>query len=285
MKQFIFLSALLFTKVIFISCNGSIDSESSISSFNYGTESDAARYYYLEGWKKIMDEGRWTESELAFRKAIKFDDQFALGKILVGRISQDFEEREKILEELKELPKEERSIELLLEVYKASVNFMNLREQNLDISPVMREAKDSIAEANHRMFVNIYPQSIYEKAEYIEILHSRYGAQVTLDTLKNILNPGQGDIPFFVSYEATLQAEMGNYGKSGQLINKLDSLLDENAPARYFTRAAVYEAMDSIAFAKALAEQAYQLDTNHLLAKGLLERLRLRESRHRDEEM
>ncbi|NNF34721.1 MAG: hypothetical protein HKN68_11455 [Saprospiraceae bacterium] len=284
MKQSILLISFLFTIVSFISCNGPIDSDSSISSFNYGTESDSARYYYLEGWKKIMDEGRWTKSELAFRKAAWNDDEFALGKALVARISRKIEEREKLISEIESMvtPQDE-AVELLLAIYMNSVAFLNYRDRGVEITPEMRANKDSIAELNHKRFLNIHPYAIYEKAEYVEILHYKYGAQMAIDTLKKITDDKDKSIPFFVSYEAILEAELGNFGRSGILINKLDSLLDENAPARYFTRASVYKLMDSIAFAKAMAEQAYQLDTNHLLAKAMIDRLSDDKTRGRGE--
>ncbi len=268
-----YLSSLILVSlgIIFWACRGQVPSKESKVSIDYGTESDSAIYYYLEGWKKIMDEGRWTESEEAFRKVIEFDDQFALGKILVGRISRDLEERENILNELDKLPEVDKTIDLILEVYKSSVHFVNLRERNQEISLTMRSEKDSISEGNHRLFVSINPESIYEKAEYIEILHYKYGAQVALDTLTSIVTNQQSSVPFFVGYEAVLQAELGQDEKSEQLLNKLDKLLDEDAPARYFTRASVYQAMDSLAAAKGMAERAYQLDSNHILAKAMVD--------------
>lgn len=221
-----------------------------------------------------MDEGRWTESEIAFRKAAGIDDEFALGKVLVGRISKDIEEREKIIKEIESMviPQDE-AVELLMEIYMNSVAFLNYREQGVEITREMRANKDSIAEINYRRFLDIHPEAIYEKAEYVEILHHKYGAQMAVDTLKQIIDDKDRPIPFFVSYEAILEAELGNFGRSGKLINQLDTLLDENAPARYFTRASVYEVMDSMAYALAMAEHAYQLDSNHLLAKAMIERL------------
>ena len=67
---------------------------------DYGTDSDSARFYFLKGWQEILDYGRWTESEAAFRKAVEFDPDWLLGKSLVGRITRNLEERENLLAEL-----------------------------------------------------------------------------------------------------------------------------------------------------------------------------------------
>ena len=68
--------------------------------FKYGTENDSARFYYLKGFHEILDNGRWTASEKSYRKALEFDSSYVLGKVLVGRITRNLEEREQLLQEL-----------------------------------------------------------------------------------------------------------------------------------------------------------------------------------------
>ncbi|MEL7122873.1 MAG: hypothetical protein AAFO07_25725, partial [Bacteroidota bacterium] len=100
------------------SCNSNSPSlETDLTEFNYGTENDSARYYFFKGWEEIMDNGRWTESEIAFRKAIKHDPQWLLGESLVGGITRNTKERQNFLREL-ELAKDQSSVDerLLLDV-------------------------------------------------------------------------------------------------------------------------------------------------------------------------
>jgi hypothetical protein len=56
-----------------------------------------------KGWQEIIDNGRWTLSETYYRKAITFDTGFLIGESLVGRITQDADERFKLLNELETL--------------------------------------------------------------------------------------------------------------------------------------------------------------------------------------
>ena len=273
--QWWYIICLIFP-LLLTSVSGCNRNEKSVDSlFHFDTDSDSARYYFTCGWKKIMDEGRWTDSEIAFRKAVTFDPDFVLGKILVGRISRDLEEREMILKEVetnqKQLSKEGN---LLYEMHRMSVEFMNYRATGIEIPAAERTLRDSISFHHRRKFIDLYPNEPYEKAEYIEVIHHKLGAQSALDTLQSIATQHQLELPFYISYQAMLLSELGYYNEAFLYLDRLDSILDDNAPARYYTRGIVMMNMDSIASANVMVQQAYQLDTNHLLAKGLLERLK-----------
>ena len=66
---------LIFSLITLYSCTNDLK-----SGYDYGTESDSARYYFFKGWSEIMDYGRWTESEIAFRKAVEFHLLFERSK-------------------------------------------------------------------------------------------------------------------------------------------------------------------------------------------------------------
>ena len=110
-SKFIFLSFLLLS---IYACNY----DNNNASFDYGTKSDSARYYYLNGFHEILDNGRWTEAENSYRKALEFDPDYALGKSLVGRITRNLDEREKLLQQLLAIKnKSSQDENLLLDVY------------------------------------------------------------------------------------------------------------------------------------------------------------------------
>lgn len=101
---------LIFLLLSIVAC----ESNNNYNSFDYGTKSDSARFYYLNGFHEILDNGRWTESEKSYRKALEFDPNFMLGKSLVGRITRNVTERERLLEELQKIKDKANTDEKLL---------------------------------------------------------------------------------------------------------------------------------------------------------------------------
>ena len=60
--------------------------------------------------------------------------------------------------------------------------------------------------------MHTYPEESYIKAEYIEVLHAAYGAQVAIDSLQKLATQKEiKEVAFFKSYLASLEAELGNY--------------------------------------------------------------------------
>ena len=92
----------------------------------------AARVHFAEGWTAIMDEGRWTVAEAAFRAAAEADPDWVLGRTLVGRITTDLAEREEILAWVEErLPGVDPTSRLLADVYVLNLRSANLRQKIL----------------------------------------------------------------------------------------------------------------------------------------------------------
>lgn len=89
---------LILSCLIFALCCSCSTSPSTIE-YDYGTKIDSARYYFLKGWEEILDNGRWTESEIAFRKATELDPDWLLGKSMIGRITRNLEERQQLYAE------------------------------------------------------------------------------------------------------------------------------------------------------------------------------------------
>ncbi|MEZ4902881.1 MAG: hypothetical protein R2822_14575 [Spirosomataceae bacterium] len=243
--------------------------------FDQGTQSDSARYYYQLGWQQIMDYGQWTLSEASFRKAVMFDSSFRLGKVLVARISPDLEERIRIFQEVKaQIGRATEAEHLLLDVYLSNVELMNLRALNPSLAKEKTIAHRALSAQNFSKFVHQFPEESYVKAEYIEVLHAHYGAKPALDSLQKLMTQSQKNIPFFVSYTATLESELGHFDQALSVANRLKEMLaDTTLPAPYVVFAEIYDRMDSLQLAKKYIDKAVQLDPKHLIAQGMKQKL------------
>jgi len=242
--------------------------ENTSNGYNFGTENDSALYYYNKGWEYILDYGEWTKSEEAYRKALTFDPDFVLGKGIVGKITTNLQERQSILKELElqkeHVPADER---LLLDDLLLVLELMNARDQNIKLAPEFYTNFYESAEKSMRTFIHKYPHESYIKAEYIEVLHANHGAQTALDSIDVLATPEQKKLPFYLSYAAFLESELGNYNKALDKANELKRAINNNqAPAVPYTFAQLYLDMDSLDLAKTNIEKAISLDAKHQLA-------------------
>ena len=244
--------------------------------FDYGTKNDSALYHFKKGWEQIMDNGQWTLSETSFRKAIAYDPDFLIGKSLVGRISSDIDERLAIQKELTSLKaKGTRDERLLLDVYMLNIDIMNARSEQPDkIGDIIGDFR-SVSEANFRKFVHTYPEESYIKAEYIEVLHAAYGAQVAIDSLQKLATQKEiKEVAFFKSYLASLEAELGNYDAALSYVDEVVIMHnDATLAGPYTTYADIYFKMDSLSLAKKHIDKAVALDAKHMIAQGLSRRI------------
>ncbi|MCE7997128.1 MAG: hypothetical protein HEP71_34530 [Roseivirga sp.] len=246
------------------------------TTYDYGTESDSARYYFILGWEEILDNGRWTESETAFRKAMEFDGDWAVGKSLVGRITQNLEERQKLIIDL-EAVKDKVGMDerILLDIFMPSMQAMNNRDQGISTSPEDRKARRTQAEANFRRFVHKYPEESYIKAEYIETLHANHGAKTALDSLNILASEEQTVLGFYISYRATLGLELGNTEYATEKLQSYRSLFsDLSYTTTYMLQAQILMAQDSLQKASELVNKVVTMDPNHLIAVGMQRRIK-----------
>lgn len=242
------------------------------TSFDYGTKNDSALFHFKKGWEQIMDNGQWTLSEASFRKAVAHDPDFLIGKSLVGRISSNLEERLAIKQELVSR-KETATVDerLLLDIYELNIDIMNARSQEPDrIAGIVKDFR-SLSEINFRTFVHAYPKESYIKAEYIEVLHAAYGAQAALDSLQKLATQKEiEELPFFKSYSASLEAELGHYDEALSYAKQVTDMSQASAFAGpYAMYAAIYFKMDSLDLASKYIDKAVSLDSKHMIAQGL----------------
>ena len=268
MKIRYFFPLLLFIAIT--SCKLKVHNQiTSQKEYNYGTQNDSALFHFNKGWKYIMDYGQWSLSENAFRKAVAFDSSFVIGKSLVGKITGDLNERILLLNEINlEKSKVSKDDQLLLEVTLATIELFNARDQKQKLDTNFYQNFKKTAENNYKAFIYKHPNESYIKAEYIEVLQSNYGSRTALDSLHLLTTEKQKEIPFFISYAATLESDLGNYKKALLIADEFDTKINnKNIPQPYVLYASIYLKMDSLSLAKSQIEKALELDPKHVFAQ------------------
>ncbi|MBO3697928.1 hypothetical protein [Roseivirga sp. E12] len=243
---------------------------------DYGTEIDSARHYFLKGWEEILDNGRWTESEIAFRKASALDPDWLLGKSMIGRITRNLEERQTLFAELDaNKDKANEDERLLLDVNLLSMQSANNRGLGIPNSPEANRKRVELAERNFGKFVRKYPTDNYFKAEYIEFLHAIHGPRVALDSLALLATSEQKQLGFFISYAGDLELELGHTERAMALSMILDEkLTDPSYLSPLMLKANIYIAFDSLQKASDLVDRVVAADSNHMIALGMQARLK-----------
>ena len=239
------------------------------SNYTYGTQNDSALFYFNKGWEHILDYGQWTLSEQAFRKAIKFDSTFIVGKALVGKNTTNLRERIEILNDLNNSQiKVREDDQLILEVTRITLELFNARQQKLKLEDDFLSNFMATAEKNYRTFIHKYPRESYIKAEYIEVLNAIYGPKIALDSLHALTTLHQKKIPFFISYAATLESDLGNFKKALSMADGFNAQMnDPSIPQPYVLYGSIYLKMDSLSMAKSNIDKALELDPNHIFAQ------------------
>jgi tetratricopeptide (TPR) repeat protein len=239
--------------------------------YSFGTSTDEALTQFHIAWEYILDHGQWTLSEEAFRKAVELDPSFLVGKSLVGKITRNLDERITIFEEVnREKHKASEDDLLLLEITLKTMELFNKRDQNIEINDQFIREFYHLGESNYRKFVNRHPEESYMKAEYIEFIHANQGPKAALDSLNLLASDVQSKLPFFISYGALLEAEMGNYESALSIAHQFkQETKDDAIPAPYVLYAQIYNQMDSLELAIKHIDVAIELDTNHIIAQRL----------------
>ena len=261
----------ILTSIVILACQDN----TSDNHLEYSTSNDSTLHYYNLGWKQIMDDGFYGPAEVSYRKALTFDNGFLVGKATLARLTLDLEERVKLFQDV-ELSKSkikgaERKI---LDVYQGLVHFTNVREQYPAKSKSVIDSVLVIAERNLRHIVHRYPEEIYLKSEYVEILNSIYGAQAALDSLDILCTEAQKENPFLLGFAASLNAEEGKYSYALRKAHRLKAIINNpSIPKPDAVYADVYLQMDSLQLAKIHADRAVLLDPRNLDASRLKTRI------------
>ncbi|MDF4222754.1 hypothetical protein PXC01_14215 [Maribacter sp. M208] len=260
--------ALIF--ILFTSCQQKQNKSSTQPAvYTYGAKNDSAVFYFNKGWEHILDYGQWTLSEKAFRKAVDFDSTFIVGKALVGKNTTNLNERIQISNDINSSQiKVSEDDQLILEVTRITLELFNARGQNVKLNKDFISNFLTTAEKNYRTFIHKYPNESYIKAEYIEVLNAIYGAKIALDSLHILTSAKQKKIPFFISYAATLESDLGNFKKALSIADDFNNQInDPNIPQPYVLYGSIYLKMDSLSLATSNLDKALQLDPNHIFAQ------------------
>lgn len=190
---------------------------------------------------------------------------------MVGRITRDLEERQKLLQELEavkdQLGTDERN---LLDVNLLSLKASNNRDQGIKNTKEFNEFRMQLAETNFGDFARKHPKDDYFKAEYMEFLHANHGAPIALDSLNALATPAQKQLGFYIAYQAALEIELGNIESAIELSKTLnEKMTDPSYTAPLMLQAQIYMAQDSLEQAKQYVDKVVEMDSNHLIAVGL----------------
>lgn len=239
-------------------------------------QSDSAFYYYYEGWRQVMDEGDYTASEKMYRKMMSFDPDFLVGLSLLGRITRDLKERQHIEQTLEERKQEVIGDErLLLDNYIELVKLTNLREIDPEKAKEQLQIAFATSERNLKTIVHQYPDDIYYRAEYIEVLQHNYGPRQALDTLYHLLTPKQQNEPFLLGYAANMEAEAGDFKtallKADLLATKFKG---KQSPKPYVVYGDINFKMKKLKKANKFIQQALKLDPGNIDAQRLEKKIK-----------
>jgi len=239
------------------------------------TVSDSALYYYYEGWNEVMNRGDYTASENAYSKMMRHDPNFLVGLSLLGRITRDLQEREDIE---KKLEQEKQSLAgdeaKLFETYLHLVKFTNLREKSPDTAREFMAELFELAEQNLRHIAHNYPDELFYKSEYIEILHRNYGAALALDSLQILANKKQKQSAFLLGYAAHLEAELGLFNSALKKAKAIERKFnDGTCPKPYVVYTDIYLMMGNKEKAGTYVDKALALDAGNIDAQRLKQRI------------
>lgn len=256
--------------ILFTSCQQKQNKSSAEPAvYTYGAKNDSAIFYFNKGWELILDYGQWTLSDKAFRNAVSYDSTFVIGKALVGKSTTNLPERIEILNDLNNYKnKVSEDDQLILEVTRLTIELFNARDQKIKLKEDFIPNFMSTAEKNYRTFIHKYPNESYIKAEYIEVLNAIYGPKIALDSLHILTTTIQKKIPFFISYAATLESDLGHFEKALSIADDFNAQInDSNIPQPYVLYGSIYLKMDSLSLATSHIDNALQLDPNHIFAQ------------------
>ena len=262
---------LVILTALFIACNRQAD----VKMVSFSTTVDSTLHYYNYGWQQIMDFGDYAGAEVSYRKALDHDSTFLVGKSVLARLTLDLDERLALYETIEEgkhtVTGHER---LILDVYSALTKYTNLRDQKSPLTKAALQDAFDLGEKNFRKIVHTYPREVYLKSEYIEILHSQYGAEQSLDSLNKLVTIDQQDNPFLLGFKAILTAETKNYEEALKYALQLKEQMKNIEVAKPDAILAdIYFKMEDYRQAKVHADNAFAIDPRNLDASRLKEKI------------
>ncbi|MEM1094821.1 MAG: hypothetical protein AAGJ10_09465 [Bacteroidota bacterium] len=232
---------------------------------------EQAQVHYADGWRLIMDAGRWTDAEAAFRSAMAADASWVLGRALVARITTDVDERESLLRwieaHLSDAAPDER---LLIDSYVLGLRAANARDRGASMPEGFAEERVALALANFRAYLEQHPTAPYISAELIEWIHHAEGPEAALAALMDEVHPAAAQVPFLQRYRAVLLSEVGRHDEALAQANAFEAAMtDPLAPSPHVLHAQLLYARGRLDEAKSRIETAIAMDAANMTAQGL----------------
>lgn len=239
---------------------------------------EAAEVAYERGWSQVLDAGRWSAAEESYRAAMGADPDWVLGRVLVGRITSDVDEREALLAWVEQrrdaAPADER---LLIDVFAMNLRAANARDRGEELEPAFFALREERALANLRAYLERHPEDAYVSAELVEWIHAVEGARAALFAIESEVSPQAAEVPFFTLYRAQLLSELGHHARAIALADEYAEQLDDpGAPGPPALRARIWLAMGRPDRALVEADAALALDGANLAARATRARARER---------
>jgi hypothetical protein len=194
---------------------------------------------------------------------------------MVGRITRSLPERQTILAKLEREKNRASPYErMLLDVNIMSLKAANNRDLGITNTEEFSQKRSELALTNFGKFIEQFPTDNYFKAEYIEHLHAKFGADAALDSLRKLARPEQMALGFYVSYAANLELEIGHIEAAKSRLVTLQSIMpDTSYTSPLMLQTQIFLAQDSLLLAKALIDQVVRIDSNHMIATAIQSRL------------
>jgi tetratricopeptide (TPR) repeat protein len=242
---------------------------SSAQKIKLSTSSTSLDFYY-QGWEQVMDRGNYSASEDMYRQMMKADPSFLVGATLLGRISTNLSEQQRLLKmvesNLEKISGDERR---LLDVYLELHRLMIMRQTEPEKATVQVKKALGLAYEYLPDLALRYPEDVYHVSEYIEVINYIDGPETALNKLDSLPQ----ELPvFLVGYKAHLLALMDRFDEAMVIAEKL-MMEHEVHPKPWVVTGDILVEMEAFDKAKPYIEKALQLDPKNVDAQRLKTRI------------
>jgi len=243
-------------------------------SYGFGDTNEQALAAYRSGWVAILRDGRWSEAERRYREALKLDPGFTMAKSVLARITTDSAERDALYQRVEsERDNADPMDELLLHTYQETLELFARREAGAAPSAGDRRAMAERAVKDYGAFLASYPGEWSVMIEYVEWIHALDGPAAALAAIDSLRAASAADLDFSY-FPAWFHAELGRLDEARRLAAAFRNTIDDpGAPQPYFLEAYLHFEAGDLKAAKESVERALALDSRHLLAARLRNRI------------
>ncbi|WP_439108132.1 tetratricopeptide repeat protein [Congregibacter sp.] len=246
------------------------------SLYNYGQASDEALTLYRQGWAEILEKGRWAEAERLYREVLAVDPGFVIAKSILGRITEDAQERKALTADVnRNLSAVDKPGRLILDPYTMTLTLISARETGESLAEDFRDELTGLAISNYRRFLDRYPDEWAVRIEYIEWIHAKHGPQRALDEIQKMRKEEGPHVSRLSYFPAYFHAELGEYERAKKVAREFVNQLPPGEwPQEHYIEAFIAFERGDYALADTAVERALQLAPRHLIAQRLNKKIK-----------